>query len=68
MWRSKKFIIIALLVAVVLVGSITGVVLAQTEDEGDSQSKTLLSRVADILGIDQQTLEDAFAQAQEQDS
>jgi protein-disulfide isomerase-like protein with CxxC motif len=29
-----------------------------------SQSKTLLARVAAILGIDQQTVENAFAQAQ----
>ena len=31
MWRSKKFIIVALLAVVVLVGSIGGVVLAQTK-------------------------------------
>jgi hypothetical protein len=64
MWQRKKFIIIALLVAVVLIGSIGGVVLAQTENGDDSQPKTLLARVAEILGIDQQKVEDAFAQAQ----
>lgn len=64
MWRSKKFLLVALLAAVVLVGSIGGVVLAQTGSEDGSQPKTLLARVATILGIDQQKLEDAFAQAQ----
>ena len=64
MRRSKKFIIAGVLAAVLLVGSVGGVVLAQTENGNDTQPKTLLARVADILGIDQQTLEDAFAQAQ----
>jgi hypothetical protein len=76
-WRSKKFIIIAVLaVIVVLVGSTAGIVLARAGSGGDSQtgvtqasdnvsqSKTLLARVAAILGIDQQTVENAFAQAQ----
>ena len=62
MWRSKKFIV-AVLIAVVLVGSTAGVVIAQTENGDNSQPKTLLARVAEILGIDQQNLEDAFAQA-----
>ena len=63
MWRRKKFIAVALLVVVVLFGSIGGVVFAQTENENDSQPKTLLARVAEILDIDQQKLEDAFVQA-----
>jgi len=64
MWRRKKFIVVALLAAVVLVGSTAGVVLAQTENGDDSQPKTLLARVAEKLGINQQELEDAFAEAQ----
>jgi myosin heavy subunit len=64
MWRSKKFIIIVSVVAaIVLVGSLTGVALAQTGSAGSS-GKTLLARVAEILGIDQQKVEDAVAQAQ----
>ncbi len=66
MWRSKKLIIVAILTAVVLVGIIGGIALAQEngEDNGDnSQPQTLLARVAAILGIDQQELEDAFTQA-----
>lgn len=62
MWRSKKFITTIALVAVVLVGSTVGVVLAQDNGD-DSQPKTLLTRVAGILGIEQQNIEDAFAQA-----
>jgi hypothetical protein len=51
---------------VISVGSISGVALAQTgsTSDGDSSKTTLLARVADILGIDQQKVEDAFAQAQ----
>ena len=63
MRRSKKFILIALLAVVVLVGSTAGVIFAQTGNGDGSQPKTLLARVAEILEIDQQRLEDAFAQA-----
>jgi len=64
MWRSKKALLIALLVPAVLVGSIGGVAFAQGGDVDESQPKPLLARVADKLGIDQQALEDAFAEAQ----
>ena len=76
MWRSRKFIVAVLAAALLLVGIIGGVALAAddggsaavvdsaTDDSGDSQPTTLLGRVAEILGIDQQTVEDAFAQAQ----
>ncbi len=63
MWRSKKLIIAAVLATVLVAGSIGGIVLAQ-ENGDDSQPETLLARVAEILGIDQQKVEDAFAQAQ----
>jgi hypothetical protein len=68
MWRRKKLIIFSVLAAVLLlVGTIGGVaVFAQngSTSPSDSPGKTLLARVADILGIDQQKVEDAFAQAQ----
>ncbi|MBI4188880.1 MAG: hypothetical protein HY529_06705 [Chloroflexi bacterium] len=75
MWWSKKFIIVALLVVVVVLGSTAGIVLARAGSgttsgvvtqnaDNASQSKTLLARVAIILGIDQQKLESAFTQAQ----
>jgi len=62
-WRSKKFIIAVVLAVLAVVGSMGGVVLA-ADNGDDSQPKTLLARVAEILGIDQQRVEDAFAQAQ----
>jgi putative ABC transport system permease protein len=73
MWRSKKFIIIAVLAAVVLVGSIGGVALAQTGDENNNsqaQQGALLDKVCAIYeentgtAIDAQALQEAFAQAQ----
>ena len=64
MWKSKKFILLAVLTAVILVGSIAGVVYAQEEDEEDASPKAvLLEKVADKLGIDLQQLEDAFTEA-----
>ncbi len=77
MWRSKKVIIAAVLAAILLVGSIGGVALARTGSgsqagvsfaqnvsDNVSQRSVLFARVAKILGIDQQKVEDAFAQAQ----
>ena len=73
MWRSKKFIIVAVLAAVVLAGSIGGVVYAQTGNGNDSQSKaqldTLLDKVCTIYqqntgtAIDAKELQKAFDQA-----
>jgi hypothetical protein len=65
MWRKKKFIL-GLLVMVLLTSiSLGGVALARGNDE-DSQSDSLIARVAEILGIDQQSVEDAFSQAREE--
>jgi predicted small secreted protein len=83
MWRSRKLILVAILIAVVLSASalVTSCTSTGGEDErvpGASQDggppegvspspglpSDLLARVAEILGIDQQTLEDAFNQAQ----
>jgi len=74
MWRSKKFIAIAVVVAVVLVGSIGGIVSAQSDNGDDSplgaQRGALLDRVCEIyeentgVAINQQELKDAFAQTQ----
>jgi len=63
MWRSKKFILLAVLAVVILVGSIAGVVYAQEDDEDVSPRATLLEKVAYKLGIDTQRLEDAFTEA-----
>lgn len=66
MWKSKKVILAALLGTLLLAGTIGGIAFAQTGNGDDSQPKALFSRVAGILGIDQQKLEDAFAQAQKE--
>ncbi len=65
MWKSKKFIILASVVAAVLViGATAGIVLAQAGDNGTGQGKGLLARVAQILGnVTEQQLADAFKQA-----
>jgi len=73
MWRSKKFILIAVLAALVLVGGTGGVVLAQTKNGDDSQPKAqyeaLLDKVCAIYeqntgtAIDAQELQKAFDQA-----
>jgi hypothetical protein len=75
MWRSKKFIVIALLASAILVGGIGGMVLAADNgEEANSQSESkygaLLDRVCEIYqektgsSIDQEVLKDAFSQAQ----
>ena len=70
---NRKFIFIALLATVLLVGSIGGIVLAQTENEDDSppeaKYEALLNRVCAIyqektgVAIEQEALKDAFNQA-----
>ena len=72
MWRSKKFIVIAL-AAVLLVGSSVGIVLAADNGDEDGSSPVghgaLPDRVCEIYEentgttIDPQVLQDAFAQA-----
>jgi hypothetical protein len=74
MWRRKKLTIVVLLTVVVLVGSIGGVVLAQTENGDERQpgarNGALLDKVYEIYNaanpenpIDREALEAAFAQA-----
>lgn len=67
MWHSKKFIIPIVVAAVLLLifGTLGGVALAQTSTTADNTTpgKTLLGRMATILGIDQTKVEDAYSQA-----
>ena len=66
-WRSKKLVVSAVLAVVLAAGGIGGAVLAADGGDTDnSRPGTLLARVAEILDIDQQEIEDAFAQAQEE--
>lgn len=72
MWRSKKFIIVAVIAAVVLVASIGGVALAQTGSGDNSQHKTLTDRVVAILvakgvNITSAQLDEAFNQARSEE-
>jgi len=70
MWRGKKVMVIAL-AAILLVGSSVGVVAAQNGDDSqpNAANQTLLDRVCEIYEentgttVDQQALQDAFAQA-----
>lgn len=67
--KRKTVLIIAVLAAVLLAGSIGGIALAQTgvtDNATTTTGKTLLGRVAAILGIDQQKLENAVAQARDE--
>ena len=65
-WKSKRFILLAVLAAAIMVGSIAGVVYAQEDDDEDASPKAvLLEKVADKLGIDPQQLEDALITAEE---
>ncbi len=69
MWRSKKFMVIALLATILLAGGIGGVAMAQTENGDDSQTGGLFERVAAILvadgvNITAEQLKGAFSQAQ----
>jgi hypothetical protein len=74
MLRNKKWITITVLVAafVVLAGVIGGMAYAQTgtattaNATASDPGKTLYAKVAVILGIDQQKLEAAFAQARKE--
>lgn len=59
---KKKVAAIAIAVGVLSVGVIGGVVLAQ-EAEDASKGKGLIARVAEILGLDEDTVRDAFDQA-----
>ncbi len=65
MWKSKKFIILGAVLAVVIVIVATaGVALAADPPKpGTGPGQEIMARVAQILGIDQQKLADAFKQA-----
>jgi hypothetical protein len=75
MWRSKKLIIVTLLAAVVLTGSLGGIALANGEDDNQPEARygALLDRVCEIyqqntgVAIEPEALEDAFAQARSEE-
>jgi hypothetical protein len=76
MWRSKKFIIVAVLAVVALVGSIGGVAIAQSENSDENHpgagQAALLEKVCEIYedntgtAIEADELQEAFAQARDE--
>jgi hypothetical protein len=70
MFRSKKFIIIAVLLAVAIAGCIGGVAIAQTEEE-ETQTETIYDKVTAVLNangveITSDQLKDAFNEVKSQ--
>jgi uncharacterized membrane protein len=63
--KKRTIIIIGVVVALLLAGTIAGVAYAQTGTDTGT-GKTFVARVAEILGIDQQKVQDAFTQAQKE--
>ena len=68
MWKSRRNVIIAVLLAVVVLAGVSGgIVLAQDGDGGQFHKPgALFARVAEILGIDQQKMDDAVKQAMDE--
>ena len=65
MARKKKYIIIGIVLAVVVVlGAIGGIALADNATSSTSPANTLVAKMATILGIDQAKVQAAFDQAQ----
>jgi len=60
---KKRWIVMSVLVAVFAVGGAGSVVLGQEETEAGSPVKNLISRVATILGLEEQAVQDAVDQA-----
>ena len=62
--RMKVWLMAAATLAVLAVGVGGGAVLAQESESGDSSPvKSFVSRVAEILGLEEETVQDAFTQA-----
>ncbi|MCJ7653956.1 MAG: YckD family protein [Dehalococcoidia bacterium] len=64
MCKTKKSLILVMVVSVVLLLGVTvGVAMARDGADSQGPGQDILARVAEILGIDQQKLTDAFEQA-----
>jgi hypothetical protein len=68
MRQKRKFLVVGIIVAVILAGTIAGVAMAQTNTAPamPKSGDAIMARVASILGIDQTKLEDAFAKARKE--
>jgi hypothetical protein len=65
MYKLLKFTVAPLL-SIILIGGSAGAVLAQPNQNIPERRAAIISKVADILDINQQTLENAFKQAQQE--
>ena len=65
---KRRWIVASIAVAVLALGVFTaGIVFAQTTDDEDTSTVSkLASKVASILGLDEDTVEDAIAQARQE--
>lgn len=64
---KKRWIVTAVLVGILAIGLTGGTILANAEDEdGETQHGKILSRFAEIMGLDGVEVEDAFNQAQQE--
>ena len=68
MSRRKKILVVTVLTTVLVAGIIGGVVVvhAETGSAAASPGNSIMARVAQILGIDQTKLQDAFIQAEKE--
>ena len=65
--RMKVWLMAAAALVTLLVGVGAGAVLAQESETGDSSPvKSFVSRVAEILGLEEDTVKDAFTQARQE--
>src|SRR4030065_1275108 len=63
MRKIQKFVLATVLVAIMLISSAPAIAMAQG-NEAPERRGALIAQVAEILGIDQQELENALKQAQ----
>lgn len=62
MWRSKKFIVGVVLVAILLLGSLGGIVLADDNGDDSHPRTEFLEKLAGKLGISVEELQDKIAE------
>ena len=63
--RKRYWLTGTIVAAVMVLGIMGGVAMAQetSDEDGDSEKKSFAARVADILGLDETTVQDAIDQA-----
>ena len=64
--RKRYWLTGTIVAAVMVLGIMGGVVMAQETDDGDSEKQSFAARVADTLGLDETTVQDAMDEAREE--